>query len=260
MPSARRGEQNVAREAQLRWQGPPRPETRPPRRHPAARRLPSHAALPGAGLAACVCHRVPTPLLFTPAVQAKVVLWGSQQPAACDSSVMKMDYRQLRKYIKRCGGGWGEEVGEEVGGFLTIQCRRRGGRDRARYKSGTRGAGAEYGMPSPAAPAPCPTVLCEYIVCRCGKRFSTTADGDPRRSGRQCLPCSACRMPVSTFVPAAHAGCCRELTAVGISREPSEEDYRYLANRAGFVTSATGVRAASASLQELAAFKEWFDG
>ncbi|KAL4427348.1 hypothetical protein ABPG77_003257 [Micractinium sp. CCAP 211/92] len=100
-------------------------------------------------------YLVPTVVMSRMAEQfekAKVVLWGSQQPAACDSSVMKMDYRQLRKYIKR------------------------------------------------------------------------------------------------------------ELTAVGISREPSEEDYRYLATRAGFVTSATGVRAASASLQELAAFKEWFDG
>lgn len=53
---------------------------------------------------------------------------------------------------------------------------------------------------------------------------------------------------------------CRELAAIGISREPQEEDYQYLSTRAGFVTSASGVRATSASLQELAAFKEWFGG
>lgn len=34
------------------------------------------------------------------AAQAKRVLWGEVQPA-CDSSVMKMDYKQLCKYIRR---------------------------------------------------------------------------------------------------------------------------------------------------------------
>ncbi|KAL4440264.1 hypothetical protein ABPG75_003265 [Micractinium tetrahymenae] len=100
-------------------------------------------------------YLVPTVVMSRLADQfekAKAVLWGGQQPEACDSSVMKMDYRQLRKHIKR------------------------------------------------------------------------------------------------------------ELSAVGIAREPSEEDYRYLATRAGFVASATGVRGTSASLQELAAFKEWFGG
>lgn len=60
-----------------------------------------------------------------------------------------------------------------------------------------------------------------------------------------------------------HAACpapCRQLGTVGIQREPSEGDYRYLAARAGFVTAANGVRATSASLEELAAFKSWFGG
>ena len=39
-----------------------------------------------------------------PPPQAKRVLWGGVAPA-CDSSVMKMDYKQLRKYIKRWVGG-----------------------------------------------------------------------------------------------------------------------------------------------------------
>ncbi len=47
---------------------------------------------------------------------------------------------------------------------------------------------------------------------------------------------------------------------MGIQREPSEGDYRYLAARAGFVTSPSSVRASSASLEELAAFKSWFGG
>lgn len=34
------------------------------------------------------------------AAQAKRVLWGEVQPA-CDTSVMKMDYKQLCKYIRR---------------------------------------------------------------------------------------------------------------------------------------------------------------
>jgi hypothetical protein len=54
---------------------------------------------------------------------------------------------------------------------------------------------------------------------------------------------------------------CRELVGIGIQREPSEEDYRYLAGKAGFVVAGdAGVRAASASLEELAAFKTWFGG
>lgn len=52
----------------------------------------------------------------------------------------------------------------------------------------------------------------------------------------------------------------RELAAIGIRREPSEEDCRYLAARAGFVVVHGGVRAASASPPELAAFKAWFAG
>jgi hypothetical protein len=51
-----------------------------------------------------------------------------------------------------------------------------------------------------------------------------------------------------------------ELTVIAIDREPSEEDYRYLAARAGFVVGAEAVRASSASLEELAAFKTWFGG
>lgn len=52
----------------------------------------------------------------------------------------------------------------------------------------------------------------------------------------------------------------RELAAVGIQREPTEEDFRYLATRAGFVVGPDSVRATSASLGELAAFKQWFAG
>lgn len=50
------------------------------------------------------CSQVETqPWLLpcTPAAkQAKRVLWGEVQPA-CDASVIKMDYKQLCKYIKR---------------------------------------------------------------------------------------------------------------------------------------------------------------
>ncbi|KAL4422875.1 hypothetical protein ABPG75_009072 [Micractinium tetrahymenae] len=100
-------------------------------------------------------YLVPTVVMSRLAEQfdkAKAVLWGSREPPSCDSSVMKMDYLQLRKFIKK------------------------------------------------------------------------------------------------------------QLGTVGIQREPSEGDYRYLAARAGFVTSANGVRASSASLEELAAFKSWFGG
>jgi hypothetical protein len=52
----------------------------------------------------------------------------------------------------------------------------------------------------------------------------------------------------------------REVTAIGIQREPTEEDFRYLATRAGFVVGPDSVRSTSASLGELAAFKQWFAG
>lgn len=52
----------------------------------------------------------------------------------------------------------------------------------------------------------------------------------------------------------------RELEKVGIQREPSEADFRYLATRAGFVVGADSVRSSSASTAELASFKQWFGG
>lgn len=33
--------------------------------------------------------------------QAKTVLWGGVDPPAVEAAAVRMDYRQLRKYIKR---------------------------------------------------------------------------------------------------------------------------------------------------------------
>lgn len=53
---------------------------------------------------------------------------------------------------------------------------------------------------------------------------------------------------------------CSELATIAIEREPDEDDYRYLATRAGFVMGADAMRGTLASLEELAAFKAWFSG
>ena len=67
--------------------------------------------------------------------------------------------------------------------------------------------------------------------------------------------------PLPPPATATATACCSELSGVSIGREPTEEDYRYLAGRAGFVLAPDGAKAASsASLEELAAFKAWFGG
>ena len=85
-------------------------------------------------------------------------------------------------------------------------------------------------------------------MLRCGARAVPHSPCLLRLLCPLCLLCLLCPL-------------CRELVGIGIQREPSEKDYRYLAGKAGFVVAGdAGVRAASASLEELAAFKTWFGG
>ena len=134
-------------------------------------------------------------------LQAKRVLWGGVEPA-CDGTVARMDYKQLRRFIKRCAAC-------TLGGWEGLAC--------GRSCSG-----------------------------RSLLRPPQTASSRPSNAEQLCCSC-----PLF---------CRSEMVHIGLQREPSEADFRYLASRAGFVVGGDAVKATSASLEELAQFKAWFAG
>ena len=145
-----------------------------------------------------------------------------------------------------CGAAWSPRVTPLSSKWTTASCSAtssgeglgRWGDGRRRALSGVRGAFAKW---------------------RCS--------GQPASAGttRRAAGWSVAGQPQRDLDPLQHDPCraralCSELEKIGIVRQCSEADLKYLASRAGFVVTPDGVQAQSASLEELATFKRWFAG